>query len=157
MPVFEWRINATFSENKIKDYVEYAWWDDEFVATPMGKTDISFSPNIVASNSFMFFPDKTISFGFISKHVGKQYLDNTSDEVRKLDAYTVHNFNISYKRSFGALKLLHVQFLVNNILDREYISNGYGGNWYESGEEKSWIYYYPQAGINYMLKVSLGF
>ncbi len=157
VPVFEWRINATFSENKIKDYVEYAWWDDEFVATPMGKTDISFSPNIVASNSFMFFPDKTISFGFISKHVGKQYLDNTSNEVRKLDAYTVHNFNISYKRSFGTLKLLHVQFLVNNILDREYISNGYGGNWYEGGEEKSWIYYYPQAGINYMLKVSLGF
>ena len=38
-----------------------------------------------------------------------------------------------------------------------YESNGYGGLWYEDGVEKTWAYYFPQAGINYMLRVGVRF
>ena len=51
------------------------------------------------------------------------------------------------------MKGVDLQFLINNILNEVYESNGYGGNWYEDGIEKSWSYYFPQAGINYMLEM----
>jgi iron complex outermembrane receptor protein len=38
-----------------------------------------------------------------------------------------------------------------------YVSNGYGGNWYEDGVEQTWAYYFPQAGINYMMKINFTF
>lgn len=158
---FAWNANLTLSENKIIDYTEYAAgydadWNDIQVVNHLGTTDISYSPNVIASNSFMFYPEKTVSFGFISKYVGAQYFDNTSDETRKLKAYTVHNFQLNYGIPFEKSKL-EIQILVNNILDKKYISNGYGGNWFEQGNEQSWMYYFPQAGINYMCKAVFDF
>ena len=47
--------------------------------------------------------------------------------------------------------------LINNIFNEMYESNGYGGNWYEDGVEKSWSYYFPQAGINFMVRIGLKF
>jgi len=158
---FEWNGNITVSENKIENYYEYAEdydndWNKISKITNMGTTDISYSPDLIASSSFMIYPDKKMSFGITSKYVGEQYLDNTSDEVRKLDAYLVHNLQITYHHSLKNNKdKLHIQLLVNNLLDTKYISNGYGGNWYEQGKEYSWLYLFPQAGINYMLKLTL--
>lgn len=156
-----WNAAVTLSQNKILDYAEYATnytetWDEEQKITQLGTTDISYSPNVIASNSIMFYPDKSVYFGFTSKHVGAQYFDNTSDEQRKLPAYTIHNFMLAYTVPIKKTNLT-VNVLVNNLLDKQYISNAYGGNWYEQQQEKSWRYYYPQAGINYMCKTTLDF
>ena len=69
----------------------------------------------------------------------------------------MQNFRIDYSCKFKGLTTINVQFLVNNLLDIDYISNAYGGNWYEQGTEKTWAYYFPQAGRNYMVKLSLDF
>lgn len=156
-----WNASLTLSENKILNYTEYATnytetWDEEPKVSQLGTTDISYSPNVVASNSIMFYPDKSVYFGFNSKHVGAQYFDNTSDNQRKLPAYTIHNFMIAYTTPIKKTNL-DIQLMVNNLLDTEYISNAYGGNWYEQQQEKSWSYYFPQAGINFMCKTSLSF
>lgn len=156
-----WNSSLTLSQNKILNYTEYATnytetWDEEPIATNLGTTDISYSPNLIASNSLMFYPDKSVYFGFNTKHVGAQYYDNTSDEERKLPAYSLLNFVLAYTKPIKSTKL-DVQLFVNNILDKQYISNAYGGNWYEQGQEKSWSYYYPQAGLNFMCKTSISF
>jgi iron complex outermembrane receptor protein len=46
---------------------------------------------------------------------------------------------------------------VNNVFNAEYESNAYGGNWFEDGIEKTWAYYFPQAGTNFMVRFGLKF
>jgi len=156
-----WNASLTLSRNKIHNYTEYSanytdTWDEEPKITELGTTDISYSPNVIASNSIMFYPDKSIYFGFTSKYIGAQFYDNTSDEQRKLPAYAIHNFILAYTKPIYKTSLT-IQLMVNNILDTQYISNAYGWNWYEQNQEKSQSFYYPQAGINYMCKMSLQF
>jgi iron complex outermembrane receptor protein len=55
------------------------------------------------------------------------------------------------------LKGLELQLAINNIFGEVYENNAYGGNWYEDGNEKTWSYYFPQAGINYMVRLALKF
>jgi len=50
-----------------------------------------------------------------------------------------------------------LRFMVNNLLNAKYENNAYGGMWTEDGNEKSWAYFFPQAGINYTTSVSLSF
>lgn len=158
----EWGGNITLSQNKILNYVEYATdydddWNEIQKINELGTTDISYSPNVVASHKIMLYPVKGLSLGIVSKFVGKQYFDNTSDSVRCLDAYAVHDFQTRYVWTINEKSSLDLQFLINNLLDKNYISNAYGGNWFEQGDEKSWMYYFPQAGIHYTLKATYNF
>lgn len=159
---FEWTGNVTLSQNKIQNYVEYAYhydesWNETYESKDLGETDISYSPNIIASNTFSFIHKKNFAVNLISKYVGKQYIDNTSNAERSLDAYLVNNIRIDYNGKIKGFSDFYAQFYINNLFNSEYISNAYGGNWYEQGTEMSWVYYYPQAGINYMLKIGFRF
>ncbi len=158
---FEWKANFTYSQNKIQDYVEYAWHDADYLAKKLGETNISYSPEIVAASQLRYEPFQNFGLGLITKYVGKQFIDNTSNIDRKLDAYLLNNLSLDYAYQFKKGPKLSFQFFVNNILDVDYISNAYGGNWYEGSgkaeQEKSWVYYYPQAGRNFMFKTSLTF
>ena len=158
----EWGGNVTFSCNKIRDYVEYAQEYDELgnelqKEIKLGTTDISYSPNFVASHKIIVFPTEGLSIGIVSKLVGEQYFDNTSSDDRKIKRYVVHDFQARYVWKVGETSSLDFQFLINNLLDKKYISNAYGGNWYEQGTEYTWKYYFPQAGINYTLKATYTF
>jgi iron complex outermembrane receptor protein len=74
-----------------------------------------------------------------------------------IDPYFVNNIRLDYGPDIKYIKGLLLQLLVNNIFNYMYISNGYGGNWYEDGTEKSWSYYFPQAGTNFMIRAVLKF
>ena len=76
---------------------------------------------------------------------------------RMIDPYFVNNIRLDYEPAIRNLKGVQLQILVNNIFNAVYESNGYGGNWYEDGKEKSWSYYFPQAGTNFMVKIGFKF
>ncbi len=170
---FDWQLNLTFSRNKIKNFIEYSNYSDEFwnslgnLPRELGTTDISYSPEFVGSNIFTFQPIKQIELSLISKYVGEQYFDNTSDENRKLDAYFINNLKLFYTPKVKFAKHLGFFVRVNNLFDVEYESNAYGGNWYEGvqnpenylieGQEGSWAYYYPQAGIHFLGGITIKF
>ena len=100
---------------------------------------------------------KNTDLHFITKYVGKQYIDNTMNTERSIDPYLVNNLRIDYHPVIKNIKGLEIQLQVNNIFNEVYENNGYGGNWFEDGVEKSWSYYFPQAGINYLLRASIKF
>ena len=157
-----WAANATFSQNHILDFVEYAThydslWNDTYEAKSLGETHISFSPEIIASSVLTYKILKFFDISLQSKYVGKQYFDNTSSEDRKIDPYFVNNTKLSYTYNFKNKTSANISFLVNNIFNTEYIANAYGGNWYEQGVEKTWAYYFPQAGRNFMIKLNINF
>lgn len=158
--------NATISQNQIKDYTAYFdvynnWNDYKWQgqrSEHFGKTRISYSPDFTGMASLTYLPVSELYFNLLSKYVGKQYLDNTSDDAKSLDAYFATNFSAGYtfrKTTFGTIAL---QFMVNNLFNKEYIANGWAATDYvEDGSFTDWIGYYPQATRNYLLKVTVAF
>lgn len=167
----KWEMNATLSQNKIIDFVEYNTYYDEYYwnkldyrGTERGTTDIAYSPNIVAANAFTFYPAKGLTLSLASKYVGEQYFDNTSQEDARLDAYLVNDFMVAYKMPLKFAESLEVRFMVNNLFDKDYISDAYGGKDMVANEgsttefyEARWTYYFPQAFRNFAVKAVVRF
>lgn len=165
---FCWSINGTFSLNKILDYTHYIddWDTGEKHAEKLGTTDISFSPNIVASNEFVFTPVRDFDIALITKIVSRQYLDNTSDEKHCLKAYSYTNLQLSYKLHTRPIPEIGFFFQVNNMLNffqkknmfnAQYETNGGIERFYASGEKSFNEWYFPQAGINVMGGIRIKF
>ncbi len=149
-----WSANLTLSRNKIDRF-------SEIVSASFGEiehkdSDISFSPNVISASDISYSPIEGFTVQLLTKYVGQQFLDNTSNEDRAIDAYITNDVRISYDFSFGDVKNLGVSLLVNNVLNEEYSSNGYTWGYYYGNDQ---LYqqnnYYPQAGTNFLLGVSL--
>ena len=154
-------INATFSENKIKNFDEVIYdygmnWDEyNPVITRYSQTSISFSPDIIAGGSLVYKPLNGLYFRWINKYVGDQYLDNTANDQRKINAYYISDFLVSYGFSAIKMKEIRVTGAVYNIFNNLYQANGYTYGYIGGGQQIHENLYYPQAGINYMVGLTL--
>lgn len=158
----EWGGEISISKSTIKEYVTSVcdYDADGTIRTQdidLGTTDMSFSPNIIASHRIIVYPTQGLSLGIVSKIVGKQYIDNTSNQDRRLDSYAVHDFIARYLWYTGDGNSFDIQFMIHNLLDTIYISDASCGYYMEGGVEKTWKNYFPQAGIHYSLKVAFKF
>ena len=93
----------------------------------------------------------------LSKYVSEQYLDNTSNNNRKLDAYLVNDVQLSYSFSVKTVKNITASLLINNVLDHKYEANGYTWGYMYGGFLYQQNNYYPQAGTNFLVGLSLKF
>lgn len=157
--------NATFSENKIMDFTEYVDnYDDPFGNQEVinhGTTDIAFSPNLVGAGGITLSPFRYMNKGqvfeidLLGKYVGKQYLDNTSDDSRSIDPYGLCDIRIRYSIKTKPFKELGFNVMLNNIFDKKYVSNGYTYSYIAGGEFTTVNYFYPQAGFNFLAGVTM--
>ncbi len=77
-------------------------------------------------------------------------MNNIELPAAKLADYFVNDFNVSYTfKPKTIFKEIVLSGLVNNFLDKKYVSNGYMYDIYPS--------YYPQAGINFLAGLNLKF
>ena len=150
----------TLSSNKNKQ--TYSQVDG--VLKDFGTTNISFSPEVVASNAFVYSPLKNFSLSLLTKYVGDQYMGNTDTETSKLDAYFVNDLNVTYQwNPKSVFSSVVFSALVNNIFDEEYVSNGYyytyDDDWSVPGQLTTieGAGYYPQATRNFLVGVTLKF
>jgi len=151
--------NVTFSSNKIKTFTEYLveYTTYDTIVNPHNNTDISFSPSVISAGIIGWSPMKNFTIESVSKYVGKQYLDNTSNETRKLDPYFVNDLRFNYSIHTSAFKNLELKFAIYNLFDKKYESNGATYPYYYSGALFNSNYYFPQAGINFLGGVSIKF
>ena len=158
----KWKLmpNVALSSNKNRDFV--ASIDGEL--RKLGTSNISFSPEIVASNMLLFLPNPNFQIGFLSKYVGEQYMGNIDSEASILDSFFVNDLNIYYElRNIPVFKAIVFSGLVNNIFDVKYVSNGYFFTYDDDFSNLGTITtiegagYYPQAGINFLAGVTLKF
>ena len=154
-------VNAAFSQNKIKHFNEviYDYLDDgvDVVSKDYRDVDISFSPSIVSSGRIIFKPIENLEFNFISRYVGKQYLDNTQHDGRSIDAYWVNDVRLSYGIDDVLFDRIEINLLVNNIFNAMYSSNGYTYSYGANHDIITENFYYPQAGTNFLIGLSLIF
>jgi iron complex outermembrane receptor protein len=149
----------TLSKNKIKDFTEYVddWDNGGQQSKYLGTTDLSFSPNLIWNGRVKVTPFQNFNIEALVRHVGDQYTDNTSSSARKLDAYTVTDLLFSYKILPHFAKYLTVNFMINNVLDADYISNAWVYRFYYNGVESALDGNFPQAFRNYMIGFNLRF
>lgn len=151
--------NLTLSQNKIKHFTEFVDNYDSGVQQVIEHhtTDIAFSPNIIASGLIGVQPIKGLDITFISKYVGKQYLDNTSDNSRSIDAYYTQNVRINYIIKTKVIREIGINLLLNNVFNELYEANGYTFSYVYGGEKTTENYYYPIAGFNFLTGLNLKF
>ena len=151
--------NTTLSRHKIKEFREFI---DDFdlggqQLTVYEETDIAFSPNFTAFSALTYMPHKSFSMKLTGKHTGKQFLDNTSNDSKSLDAFTVTDLTLSWSPQTKRVKNLSLSLHAYNLFDIEYESNGYTFGYIAGGGRIDENYYYPQAGRNFMVKADLKF
>ena len=116
----------------------------------IGNKDIAYSPSVIAGNIVIYKPVNSLQISWLTKFVSEQFLNNIEFPASKLHDYFVNDFNIVYEiKPKSIFKSIVFTGLVNNILNRKYVSNGY---MYDETP-----YYYPQAGINFLVGLTLHF
>jgi iron complex outermembrane recepter protein len=159
LPQLHWSGNATFSQNRIREYEHFL---DDFdqggqQSVVYRDVEIAFSPSVIA-NSIFAYQAGSFTTEWISQYVSRQYLDNTGSTNRSIDSYWLNDLRISYEYDrFPYLRTIVASFQVNNVLNRKYVSNGYTFGWFSGGQEEFFNYYYPQAGRNVLVNVKFGF
>ncbi len=153
---FSLGLNATLSRNTISSFTAtvISYDDTPNLVTSYNNTDISFSPSLISGGQISFFPHKSLEISLLPKYVGKQYLDNTSSEARKLDPYFTQDLRLIYTPSTKRFKAISVSVLVNNMFNAIYESNGYTYS-YISGQRVDENFVFPQAGINFLAGIKL--
>jgi iron complex outermembrane receptor protein len=160
---FTWNANLTVSQNKIKNFTEvlydYGVNYDQYneVDKQHQNADIAFSPNVIGGSNFLYRPMKSVEVALLTKYVGLQYLDNTSDKDRSIDPYFINDVRLTYTWKPQWMRELSVSLLANNIFEVKYSSNGYTYGYFGGGSETRQNYYYPQAGRNYLAMVAMRF
>ena len=149
--------NVTLSQNKVIAFNEYVdnydvGGQDTIVHA---NTDLSFSPNIIAALGLVYEPLKGLEVGLFGKYVGDQFLDNTSTDTRKIDAYFVSNLQLSYTLKDILFKELTIGVQVNNLFNELYVNNGYTWGYVAGGARTVENFYYAQAGRNFMTRLTI--
>lgn len=157
----EWGGNLALAKTNIASFTEYIDdWDGtnnwEAMSIEYTNTSLAFSPDAIGTILASFELHKGLKLQMNAKYVGEQYLDNTSNEGRKLDAFTTVNSQLTYTtKGNERWKDLSFALYLNNITNAQYAPNGYTFSGLIGGERQSFNYLYPMAGFNWMLKASV--
>ncbi|HVX50700.1 MAG TPA: TonB-dependent receptor [Chitinophagaceae bacterium] len=151
--------NLTISRNKIKTFTEYLdnYDDGTQEAIQHNNTDISFSPAVIGGFAVNITPGKNLEISLPGKYVSSQYLDNTQNEQRRLGAFYTQGLMASYTFYHLLFKEWCITAQLNNIFNNLYQPNGATYPYIYGGAVVNDNYYYPVAGINYMLSVNVKF
>jgi iron complex outermembrane receptor protein len=156
-PWMNLQANLALSRNKVKNFTEFL---DDYDAGGQKSyqyslTDIAYSPSIVGGANLQLKPVDRLAMNLTSKYVGKQYLDNTQNENRKLNAFYTQDVSLFYSLNNQWSKNATLVLQVNNIFDKKYEPNGYTYSYIYGGELTTENFYFPMAGTNFMLALNI--
>ena len=135
------RPNFTLSDNKNVD-MNIGFGDVT--------TNIAYSPSVIIGNILVYSPIEQLHISLLQKFVGDQFMNNFDSVESRLPDYFVNDLNIVYSiKPKTIFKEIVLTGLVNNMLNKKYVSNGYMWDVYP--------YYYPQSGINFLAGMTLKF
>jgi iron complex outermembrane recepter protein len=159
LPNLTWNTNLTLSRNKVLNFKEYVSDYDQNtqLLNQYSETSISFSPDIIGSSTLIVKAFNNFNIDILSKYVGTQFLDNTENQSRKLNAYFVQDIRLRYGIKSNWFEELNLIVQINNVFNKLYESNGYTFSFIQNQQLQTQNFYYPQAGTNYFVSVQWKF
>lgn len=163
LPTLRLDGNATFSRNQIQYFKEFIdsydadfnWFTQEI--REHRNTNLSFSPNVIAGIELSWQPLRPLQMTLSNKYVSRQYIDNTSDVNNVINAYTFTNARLRYVWQPRSAKEIAATLLVQNIFNTLYETNAWSYRYVYDGAPALDQGFYPQAGTNFLLGLSIGF
>jgi iron complex outermembrane receptor protein len=154
---FNTSYNFNISQNKIEEFTEYIDDYDQFtqVAIPHKNTNIALSPSLVTNRTFNWKPNDKLSFFWTTKYTSRQFLDNTQNENRQLDAFFINDLNAHWTILNKSKFTMLLQLYANNVLDVEYAPNGYTFSYIYDRTLITSNNFYPMAGRNYWISLKI--
>ncbi|OLY92574.1 iron complex outermembrane recepter protein [Cnuella takakiae] len=149
--------NLAISRNKVVDFTEYVDDYDQGnqKQNKFNQTDIAFSPNLVGAGQLQLTPVKNLELNLNSKYVGRQYLDNTQQKSRSLEAFFVQDAQARYNLPVKGIQGITLVAQVNNLFNKMYAPNGYTFSYISGNTPYTENYYFPMAGTNWMFGVNV--
>ncbi|MDE7123562.1 MAG: TonB-dependent receptor, partial [Alistipes sp.] len=152
--------NATFSQNRIEDYVDLLA-DSPTYGQTLGDMTIAYSPAAMGSLLLDFHWG---GFGAVlhTQAVGRQYFTNNENDVLSLGRYCVTNLDLAYTLRRGQARSVRFGVKIFNLFNQEYCSNGYGYSYIDSWSEPTprrvdMAYYFAQAPLHVLANVTVTF
>jgi iron complex outermembrane recepter protein len=154
---FNTSYNFNISQNKIEEFTEYIDDYDQFtqVAIPHKNTNIALSPSLVTNRTFNWKPNDKLSFFWTTKYTSRQFLDNTQNENRQLDAFFINDLNAHWTILNKTKFTMLLQLYANNVLDVKYAPNGYTFSYIYDRNLITSNNFYPMAGRNYWVSLKI--
>lgn len=151
--------NLSLSRNKVKNFTEYIDDYDQGgqIEKDYKETDIAFSPGVISAINAVFVPIKNFDITLMGKYVGRQYLDNTSNNSRQLNDYFVQDIRLTYKKENKKSMSWNAFIQANNIFSKKYEANGYTFSYLYGNELVTENYFFPMAPINVMAGFGISF
>ena len=149
--------SITFSQNKIEEFTEYIDDYDQFtqVAIQHKNTNIALSPSLITNRTFNWKPNDKLSFFWTTKYASKQFLDNTQNKDRQLDAFFINDLNAHWTILNKTKFTMLLQLYANNVLDVKYAPNGYTFSYIYDRTLTTSNNFYPMAGRNYWISLKI--
>jgi iron complex outermembrane recepter protein len=164
------QATMTLSRNKIPEFRQFVdvfpddggFTQEERMFTD---TDLSFSPDVIAAGEITWHPFRNavgfarqdLSVSLLSKYVGQQFLDNTSDPENVIDPYFFSDIRLRYALDEVLTNRVEITLLVQNIFNAMYETNGWSYRYLSGSDEVLLRGYYPQAGRNFLAGITLSF
>ena len=158
---------ATYSKNKLKNYTMFVdAYDNSSDWNPvpqkevfLKKSNLTLSPELIASGGFTVTPEKNTNITITAKHVGKQYMDNSSLEVAKVPSYFTMSLDAAKTFVFRNNSKLRISVCVDNLLNRKYYSYGwiYRAVFDDGSDDYLEKGVYAQATIHFIGKIQFTF
>lgn len=153
-------LTGTFSRNRILDFRNVTYDADyNIVIDDVARTTtISYSPSFVGAATLEGQPLKGLRLALLGKAVSQQFLDNTASQQRRIAPYQVLDFRARYSIHPSFMREIELGLLVNNVLSRKYVTNGYTYSYVgASGGPETFNWYFPQATRNFLVSVGVKF
>lgn len=160
-------VNATLSDNRVRQFSEFIdQYDENFNWLGQQEivredTPLAFSPGVITGADLSWeaiaLDRQQLTFNVMAKYVGRQYIDNSGDDDNVLDPYFFTDLGAVYRLQTKGLKEVAVRLLVRNLTDNLYETNAWSYRYQLGSTTLVDQGFYPQAGINYLLGLSLSF
>jgi iron complex outermembrane recepter protein len=143
----KWSGSFSYNDNYFEKFIMSDWTED----IDLSGNTIGGFPAILA-NTKLAYRWNDLFASIQVQHIGQQYLDNTENEERVVDAYQLVNLGLSYDlTNLFNITDIALNLKVNNLLDKEYETSGYYDAWEGAN------YYFPGAGRNIITGLRVGF
>jgi iron complex outermembrane receptor protein len=149
--------NMSISRNQVNDLAEFIDDYDQGIQVRnlYRRSTLAFSPACISNGTLTITPLKNISLLLNSRYVSRQFLDNTANVSRSLDPFFVQDARVVYTKKGQKIKEWSLNAYVNNVFDTQYEPNGYTFSYITAGALTTENYFFPMAGINFMLGVNV--